>query len=195
MVKKVASSFNDLLAKWLATGLGMGYVPIGSGTVASFAVAIMFYMLTTMSLLPQELFLIWLLWLFLIMVIGFWATAYYLKKRVVIGKNDPKPNDPSEVVIDEVIGQTIALLPMTLFFSNMTLERNISLIVLSFLLFRLFDIWKPGAIGKLDRNNKKAKHSNYYIRATMVMIDDIYAGLYAAGIISIIIVIDFFFIF
>ena len=50
--------------------------------------------------------------------------------------------DPKEVVIDEVLGQFIALIPAGM---------NPLFIGLSFLFFRLFDIWKPWPICVIDR--------------------------------------------
>jgi phosphatidylglycerophosphatase A len=52
-------------------------------------------------------------------------------------------HDDSRIVIDEVIGVWIALI-----LSSGTLLQ----IVLCFVFFRIFDIWKPSLIGKIDRN-------------------------------------------
>ena len=96
--------------------------------------------------------------------LGTWATA--LETR---GKDD---HDPSEIVIDEVAGQWLAFLPVSIGASHA--EANLlSLwpgVVFSFLVFRLFDIWKPGPIGWADRRRD----------ALGVMLDDILAGLMAA---------------
>ncbi len=52
-------------------------------------------------------------------------------------------HDDSRIVIDEVIGVWIALI-----LSSGTLLQ----VVLCFVFFRIFDIWKPSLIGKIDRN-------------------------------------------
>ncbi len=79
--------------------------------------------------------------------------------------------DPSEIVIDEVAGQWLALC-----FTVIPLARHgVSILdawpgyVVPFLLFRLFDIWKPWLVGRADRRGG----------ATGVMLDDLWAGLFA----------------
>jgi len=74
-------------------------------------------------------------------------------------------HDDGRIVIDEVVGVWIALI-----LSSGTLFQ----IVLSFAFFRLFDIWKPSLIGKIDRDVKGGWG---------VMGDDMLAGI-AAGICS-----------
>jgi phosphatidylglycerophosphatase A len=96
---------------------------------------------------------------------GFWAVPRYL--RATGGE------DPSEVVIDEVAGQLLALS-----FTVIPLWRHgvPDLLfgawpgwVAPFLLFRLFDIWKPWLVGRADR----------MAGAKGVMLDDLWAGLFA----------------
>lgn len=96
--------------------------------------------------------------------LGFWSVSHYTQ-----GMEDP---DRSEIVIDEVAGQWLALcfpsyglwhagLPSTEFPWPGWLA--------AFLLFRLFDIWKPWIIGRADREG-----------GTMgVMMDDLWAGVFA----------------
>lgn len=74
-----------------------------------------------------------------------------------------KRKDPGCIVIDEVAGQWIALLPAS---------SNLSSYVLAFVLFRLFDIWKPGPIGWADR---------HLSGGLGIMADDVLAGLLAAA--------------
>ena len=76
--------------------------------------------------------------------------------------------DPKEVVIDEVVGQWISLwaLPIT----PLTL-------LLGFVLFRLFDIWKPWPISWADQIS--GAHS---LNGFAVMLDDVIAGLMAWGV-------------
>ena len=107
--------------------------------------------------------------IFLACLLGYWATA-----RETAGKSD---HDPSEIVIDEVAGQWIALLPLAVGATH----AGASLFALwpgwvaAFLLFRLFDIWKPSIIGWADRRSD----------AIGVMLDDCFAGLFAAlGVIA-----------
>lgn len=96
----------------------------------------------------------------IVLFTGWWSTKIYLERT---GKSDP-----GEVVIDEVGGLWITLLAA---------DNNPLLILLAFLLFRLFDIWKPWPIGWVDRNIKGAFG---------VMLDDYVAGLIAGLLLFII---------
>jgi phosphatidylglycerophosphatase A len=81
-------------------------------------------------------------------------------------------SDPSEVVLDEVVGQWIALMPVAIG-AAMTGASVFALwpgLVTAFFAFRLFDIWKPGPIGWADRRHD----------AMGVMLDDVIAGVFAA---------------
>ena len=55
-------------------------------------------------------------------------------------------HDPGQVVIDEVVGQMIACAPLTRWGAPIPLR----LWIVSFLLFRLLDVWKPGPIRRLQ---------------------------------------------
>ena len=91
------------------------------------------------------------------MEIIFFYSIYFLEKTL---KKTFTSADPKEIVIDEFIGQSIPLL---------FCENNIFLIILSFLLFRLFDITKPWPASYFDL---KIKNS------IGVIMDDIVAGIY-----------------
>ena len=85
-------------------------------------------------------------------------------------------HDPSWIVIDEVVGQWIALLPVAFGATR----AGVSVtdlwpgILTAFQLFRLFDIWKPGPVGWADRKDS----------ATGVMLDDVIAGFLAALVVA-----------
>jgi len=86
-------------------------------------------------------------------------------------------HDSPDIVIDEVAGQIIALLPISFGAAG----NDVSLLALwpgllsAFILFRLFDIWKPGPVGWADRLDG----------AIGVMSDDLIAGIMAAvGVIA-----------
>ncbi len=85
---------------------------------------------------------------------------------------DQDDHDPSWVVIDEVVGQWIALLPIAFgaYAAGVSPLLLWPGIALAFALFRLFDIWKPWIIGKVDERGD----------ATGVMLDDVLAGIFAA---------------
>jgi phosphatidylglycerophosphatase A len=81
--------------------------------------------------------------------------------------------DPSEVVIDEVAGQWLALLfPAAAFWHRGMDDWALAAYpgwIAAFLFFRLFDIWKPWLVGRADRRGD----------AVGVMLDDLWAGLFA----------------
>lgn len=95
---------------------------------------------------------------------GWWATA-----EMTRGQDD---HDPSEIVIDEVAGQWIALWPLS--WPAWAHGLDITALwpgwVAAFVLFRLFDITKPGPVGWADRRGD----------ALGVMLDDVIAGVFAA---------------
>jgi phosphatidylglycerophosphatase A len=95
---------------------------------------------------------------------GVWATT-----RVTAGQAD---HDPSEVVIDEVVGQWIALLPLSLgaWHTGAAITALWPGWITAFVAFRVFDIWKPGPVGWADQQRN----------ALGVMLDDVIAGLFAA---------------
>jgi len=96
--------------------------------------------------------------------IGWWATAQETR-----GKAD---HDPSEIVIDEAAGQWLAMLPVSIgaTHAGAALSALWPGWIAAFVLFRLFDIWKPGPVGWADRRGD----------ALGVMLDDVIAGLFAA---------------
>ena len=98
-----------------------------------------------------------------VVLLGFWAVGRELADR--------PGADPSEIVIDEVAGQWIALLfPAAAFWwRGWTDWMPYPGWVAAFVFFRLFDIWKPGIIGRADRRQDPAG----------VMLDDLWAGVFA----------------
>ena len=87
-----------------------------------------------------------------------------------------KSDDPQEIVIDEVVGQMFTLLAIPIYETLFPLPV-IYYCTAAFLLFRLFDIWKPYPIGYVDDNIKGALG---------IMLDDILASVYSIIILSVI---------
>jgi phosphatidylglycerophosphatase A len=81
-------------------------------------------------------------------------------------------HDPGWIVADEVVGQWIALLPVSV--GALVSEAPALALwpgwIAAFLLFRLFDIWKPWIVGRADARGD----------AVGVMLDDVFAGVFAA---------------
>src|SRR3989338_7482754 len=105
---------------FLATGAGSGYLPWMQGTAGSLVGILLYYSLRSM---PRGPYLAFVVAFFFLAV---WASGL---AEVIFGSKDPQ-----RIVIDEVVGMlvTLALLP----FSWWT-------VLVGFVLFRLFDIWKP----------------------------------------------------
>ena len=80
-----------------------------------------------------------------------------------------KTEDPQEIVVDEVVGQMLVLLALPIYETLYQLPA-LYYCLLSFLLFRLFDIWKPFPVSYFDNNIKGALG---------IMLDDIAASFYA----------------
>ena len=150
---------------------GVGYLPLAPGTWGSL-VGVAFYLLlwsfsrrvlfanasirrfTLLEIYtPQMAFMLTVIFLF--SMGGIWAAsrAEQLFQR----------KDPGIVVIDEVAGQMIALLPGP-FYVHAWWS-----IISAFVLFRAFDIWKPYPIRRLEKLES----------GLGIMADDIVAGIYA----------------
>ena len=139
-----------LLPVIIGTGFGSGFWPWGPGTAGAVVATGIWWLLWSV-LTPATLTSVLLLLIVLFTLLGTWATA---KLEPFWGE------DPSRVVIDEMVGVWIPLL----------LATNVWWALLALLLFRFFDILKPLGIRKLDERPG----------AFWVMGDDIAAGIYAA---------------
>ncbi|WP_448100498.1 phosphatidylglycerophosphatase A family protein [Luteibacter jiangsuensis] len=137
-------------AGWLACGLGSGLTPKAQGTFGSLAALLPWLLLRELPL-PA-----WLAIIVVAFAIGVWACEVSGR---ILGVADHR-----SIVWDEFVGQWIALLP--------ALVAPWWAVVLGFLLFRLFDVWKPWPIGWFDRRVKGGLG---------VMLDDVIAGLFAAA--------------
>jgi phosphatidylglycerophosphatase A len=118
-----------------------------------------------------DLFTFCLILLFTTLV-GFWATKHYIQ-------HNSEKSDPSEVVIDEVIGQWIAVLPIgfTLKVTEFSNKELWLVWLWAFVSFRFFDIIKLGLVGWADNLGG----------ALGVLLDDILAGI-AAGLTVIVLI-------
>ncbi|AXK48034.1 phosphatidylglycerophosphatase A [Aliarcobacter trophiarum LMG 25534] len=86
-------------------------------------------------------------------------------KQIDIYEKEAGIHDSSEIVIDELAGMWIALA-----ICGINSENVLILAPLAFIFFRVFDIWKPSIIGKIDRDLKGGLG---------VMADDVVAGIFA----------------
>lgn len=137
----------------LATGFGVGRLPVAPGTFGSLAAAAVAVPIAA-SGGPLAL--------------GCAAAAAALIGIPVaaaaaraLGREDP-----GAVVIDEVAGQWLALIPA---------GADLGAWIVGFLAFRLFDVWKPGPVGWADRRVGGGLG---------IMLDDLIAGGMAAAVVA-----------
>jgi len=129
---------------------GVGYLPLMPGTFGSLVGVGVFLLLGSLPL--QLLAIVLITWA------GIWAASR--TERIL------RLKDPGKVVVDEVAGQMIAMLPLSLFATPLPKLG----IMVSFTLFRLFDIFKPYPARRFEK-----------LRSGLgIMADDLVAGFYAA---------------
>jgi len=136
-------------ATWLATWGGTGLMQPAPGTWGTLGALPFGIILMITGGIPALLIAIAIAF-----PLGLWASKHF--ERMV------REKDSGMIVIDEVVGVWIAMIPAVLTPYS---------IGIAFVLFRLFDIWKPWPISYLD----KKVHG-----AMGVMLDDVLAGVFAA---------------
>lgn len=136
------------LHRLIATCFYIGSLPKAPGTFGS-AFGVFLYVLF-LSFHPTDFHL-------LILILALFFLGVFSSNLICRQMSE---KDPSEIVIDEVVGVFIALFQA---------PKSFGVIFLGFLLFRLFDIWKPYPIRKLE----------HLPRGWGVMADDVLAGIYA----------------
>jgi phosphatidylglycerophosphatase A len=146
----------DYVSIAIAT-VGVGFIPLAPGTWGSLVGVLIFLLYTSINAFSNYSTIAWIVFIILICAIGIFASQQ--AERIF------DEEDPQRVVVDEVAGQLIA-------YSSVAVIDWKHLLV-GFVLFRLFDIWKPYPINKLQD-----LHGGFG-----VMADDILAGIYAAMII------------
>ena len=140
------------VVKYFVTLFGIGFFPTAPGTLGSiFAIFVWYLSITLLNI--SFFYLVFVLVFF----IAFKSVEIYLTTEC--------KDDPSEVIIDEFIGQSIPLL----FLINFNLYE----VLLAFCAFRFFDITKIYPINKAEKLSG----------AKGVILDDIIAGIYSLIII------------
>lgn len=142
------------LRKFFLTVGFSGLSPKAPGTVGSFVSLII------------GLFLLEFLHLSTLFLLALLITVIAIK-QIDIYEKEVGMHDGKEIVIDELAGMWITLAICGINSSNILFMAP-----LAFIFFRIFDIWKPSIIGKIDRDIKGGLG---------VMGDDVVAGI-AAGI-------------
>jgi phosphatidylglycerophosphatase A len=134
----------DRLAIVIASVAGAGYSPVVPGTVGSFVTLVALWLLpfTPTALLAS---------IVAVTAVGIWAGW---RVEWLLGANDP-----GVVVIDEVAGMLLSVF---------LLPRTVPVLLTAFVLFRVFDVWKPFPI----------RQSQALPGGLGIMVDDLLAGLY-----------------
>jgi phosphatidylglycerophosphatase A len=167
-------------SRWIAVAGGLGYVPLAPGTAGSFGGVLLFLLFVSAGAgLSRGNFLaLYALLVGSLLVLGIRAAG---RAEVDFGRRDD-----GRIVIDEVVGQLIALIPLAMLLplqlatspaaptSPAVAHGDLFLlfpeVVTGFVLFRLFDVWKPGAVRWAECR---------FEGGLGVMADDVVAGLYA----------------
>lgn len=162
----VINGWQDWLAVFVATGGGAGMVPFGPGTWGSIVGLLIAYGLT-------DVFADNVIWLqnsiilvsVFLAAIGIWAGS---RAETIF-----QQKDAGQVVIDEVCGQVMSFAFIAPFVAQLG-QRWRWWMIAGFAFFRLFDIFKPYPINRLQD-----LHGGFG-----VMMDDVLAGIYAAALLS-----------
>ncbi|MDP6877127.1 MAG: phosphatidylglycerophosphatase A [Candidatus Marinimicrobia bacterium] len=132
------------ISEWIATCFKVGYLPLAPGTWGSiFAILLWWVFIKDLNL-----------YVFGVIIVLFFIIGI-VTSNIMIDELDD--NDPSHIIIDELVGQWLALL---------FLPKGLINIAIAFILFRFFDIIKPWPISLIEKLPK----------GLGVMSDDLVAG-------------------
>ena len=155
------TSPTDYLALAISTW-GVGYLPLAPGTWGSLVGVLIFLLIGRLSDVRTTFLLASLVVIVLVTLAGIWAASQV--ERLMQRK------DPGRVVVDEVAGQLISLLPLAWVGGAFS-----GWVIVSFILFRFFDIVKPYPARRFEA-----------LRGGLgIMADDLVAGVYGALITAI----------
>lgn len=143
-------------AGWIASGFGSGFSPFASGTAGSAAAIVPWLALRELSPLWYVVAIV------VAFAIGVWASSFVIRTLRI--------EDPGVVVWDEFVGQWITLFPLV------AAPRAWPWIAVAFVLFRVFDVWKPWPASWADAKVKGGFGT---------MLDDVFAGAYAAFVLAV----------
>ena len=147
------------MIRLIGTLFYFGLFPFAPGTVGSILAIIIGIIL--FKLIGIIYFCICI---FFIFFIGWWVCSKITLKT--------KNKDPSEIIVDELVGQWITLLPVFWFAEKNFESTNIPIfeLFLALILFRIFDIIKIGPV----------KWADNLTSGLGVMLDDLFAGILSA---------------
>ena len=154
--------------KLLSTFFGYGYLTKIPGTITSAVTTIFIYVAYEILEYKDLKFSI------IFFILLFFYSFYAVKDSETEFQN----KDPRQIVIDEVLGQSMPLILLLYLSQNNQINISIEIYyILSFIFFRFFDILKPFPVSYFDKY-----HKNYF----GIIMDDIMAGLYTMVLIYLI---------
>ena len=157
---------NNYFSWIIATWFGSGLLPIAPGTWGSLAAFPFAYVITVYSG-PY------------VLIIGTVALFFIGMQASNNVEKSTQKKDPRFIVVDEVVGQWIALLPLAFLYNYVGTDLSYwflaPMAAVAFLAFRIYDIWKPWPINYVDKNVPGGFG---------IMLDDVIAGIYALIITS-----------
>ena len=135
------------LSKTIASLFGIGYFPLFPGTIASIVTAAIAYIIASNA----DIKLIWDIEIFFVLLLIGLLSGYDLVKHKNI-------KDPKWFVMDEAAGMWLSLIALP--------KDNLWVVLIAFAMFRIFDIFKPWLIKKVEK----------LPGATGIMFDDVLAA-------------------
>ena len=152
----------------ISTFFGNGYISKIPGTFTSLSTLIILYILFEVLQFKN------LNYILILYSIVFFYSFY----AVMDSETEFDNKDPRQIVIDEVLGQAMPLIFIIYLSSKNLINIPVEIYyLLSFILFRFFDIVKPFPVSYFDK-----QHKNFF----GIIMDDIMAGLYTMLIIYLI---------
>jgi len=137
--------------------MGLGLVPLAPGTFGSLGGLATGYFIKQYTCQPNTYLIL--------LIVSFTLLGVYCSNKII-----PEwGNDPSRVVIDEVVGMWISML---------FLPTNIIVLLAAFIFFRLFDIYKPLFIRRFEA----------FPLGWGIMLDDVAAGCFANLLLQLILI-------
>ena len=142
------------LAHFVATGAGSGYSPVASGTAGAAVGVLLYWPLAALSL-P-----VYLVTTAGVIALAIWSADLMTRAWAT--------EDDGRIVADEIAGQLVTLAPLV----ALGHPRSIGWVVTGFVLFRVYDVWKPGPVRWLEENLPGGAG---------VVLDDVGAGVLGAA--------------
>ncbi|NOZ53538.1 MAG: phosphatidylglycerophosphatase A [Gammaproteobacteria bacterium] len=133
--------------QWVAFGFGSGLAPVAPGTFGTVAAIPLFLLINGLALWQ------YLAIVLILLIVGIWVCGYTARRLGV--------HDHPAIVWDEIVGYLITMIAA---------PSGWLWIFIGFVLFRLFDIWKPWPIGVCDQRVGGGFG---------IMVDDVLAACYA----------------